>query len=405
MLELDRCSAERERQQQSQHADEHAHSHGADSLTPEGGGGTLCAMAGRPKRRAQRIASATAPTQLPAPSKTPSDAIPDAVPSRARAHAGAHHARTPVEPLRPRPLRSPMLGSATRAVADDAQAQTMLRLSQHIKPGVEIRIERARPSWAAGWLEDYPIEATGDALQELYEHLRDEHGGQLYKLTVLAPGETPLYVGAVPIAGQVRERGRPLSRDAWDPQPARAAVREREPNAPAPPLPIGEMLGAFGSFMQMVLGQQDKAAQLQIAAVRDMVASSQKQTSELTSAVLQVRSSESEHRGLAGQIAELMDGVTAVESLRKRFGAAAAAPDKEDESALDGALKDATRHFLGSVMGSMAQGRGGGRPRPPARPPRRMANVSHVAPTPAPVVGEQPQGIPDAIPGHLHAQN
>lgn len=297
-------------------------------------------------------------------------------------------------------------------MADDAQAQTMRELSHLIKPGVDIRIERSRPTWAAGWLEDYPIDATGDALADLYEHLRDEHGGQLYKLTVMSPGEHPVYVGAVPIAGPVREQGRIITRETWDP-PGR---RERAPNpqpqpaaAAAAPFPMGDILGAVGSFLQLFMNQQKESAQAQIEAVRDMVANSQKQTADFTSALLQVRSEDASQRGLAGQISELMDGVNAVEAMRKRFGAAAAPAADDDDDMLKGALKDATSHFLGAVMGSMAQRRNGARARAQPPRPRRVVNAppGSVRPLPQPnqVVGEQLQGIPDAIPGHAAAQN
>lgn len=379
-------------------------------------------MAGRPKRRARleaeqrraqngRFSSASSFGESSngssnghgSPRKTESDTIPDAVPSRARAPAGAHHARSsepppPSQPPRPRPLKSPLIGGQTRAVADDVQAQTMLRLAQLIKPGVEVRIERARPTWAAGWLEDYALDLdTGDTLQDLYSHLAEEHGGQLYKLTVLAPGETPVYVGAVAIAGPVRAQGRPITRDAWDPAPRERQAAPAPAPAPAP-LPFGELLTAFGGFMNLIMGQQEKAAAAQTEAVREMVRSSQQQTADFTAALLQVRSDESHQRGLAGQISELMDGVNAVEGLRKRFGAASGKGGDDDETVLDGALKQATTHFLGSVMGSMAGARrAAAPPRRPMRPPVRTP--------PNQVVGEQPQGIPDAIPGQAAAQN
>lgn len=279
----------------------------------------------------------------------------------------------------------------------------MRRLAEVIKPGVEVRIERVRPPWAAGWLEDYALDpVAGDALQDLYSHLADEHGGQLYKLTVLAPGETPVYVGAVPIAGPVKEQGRIINRNTWDPPATRD--RQQQPAAPTPaPFPMAEVLGAVGTFLQLFMNQQKESAQATIGAVRDMVQHTQQQTADFTAALLQVRSDESQQRGLAGQISELMEGVTAVEGLRKRFGAASAGKSEGgDESALDGALKQATTHFLGAALGSIAQGRG--RERAPQRPPPRRVRPVIQSP-PVQVVGEQPQGIPDAIPGHVGAQN
>jgi hypothetical protein len=360
-------------------------------------------MAGRPKRRARLAQRALHPI-------AEDSAIPDALPSPARARTGAHNARAQQPPQHsssrpppaPRPLRSPLIGGATRTVADDAQAETLLKIAGLIKPGVEIRIERTRPGWAAGWIEDYPIDAGGDALRSLYERLRDEHGGQLYRLTVLAPGDTPVYVGAVPIAGPVRHDGRIITRDSWDPPGRDREPRAQPAAAPAQAFPMAEMLGAFGQFMQLFTTQSEKSSQLQLEAVRDMVRSSQQQTSDLTAAVLELRSSEHQQRGLSGQIAELMEGMSAVDQLRKRFGAAASKNGAEsEEGMLNGALKDAMGHFIGAVAGSMAQR---AQPRAPRRVPRPPVNAVSAIP-PKQVVGAEPQGIPDAIPGHAASQN
>jgi hypothetical protein len=298
----------------------------------------------------------------------------------------------------PRPLRSPLIGSATRAAADDAQADTMRKLAATIKPGVSIRIERSRPTWAAGWIEDYATDGVGDALQDLYEHLRDEHGGQLYRLTVLAPGEHPVYVGAVPIAGPVRVEGKKVGRaefelSAQPPAPAQRAQNPQPDNGSA-------MLASMGQFMGLLMQSQEKAAQLQIEAVRDMVRSSQKQGSDLAAALLQIRHDEHERRGLASQVGELIESMSAFDEVRKRLGGGArsSSGDAENPDELQGALGEAMKHFFGNVMQSMASRR----PAPGTRVSRRVVRRT---PPGAPVVGEQLPDLPDAIPGQHAPSN
>lgn len=363
-------------------------------------------MPGQPKTRARKEAArrARAATEhSPTPTPTPVDEIPDALPSRARAHAGAHHARESApriderKPNAPRALRSPLIGASTRAAVDGAQADTMLRLASLIRPGVSIRIERVRPTWAAGWIEDYPTDVTGDALGDLFEHLRDEHGGQLYRLTILAPGEQPLYVGAQAIAGPVRVAGRSTGREAFELSAQKTTV-ERAPSSSssAEPFPMGAVIQGFVSFMQTMMGQQEKAAQLQIEAVRDMVRSSQKQGSDLANAVLAHRADERDQRGLAGQVTELLEGMEAVDKVRKRFGAARSSnADSGDNDEMSGVLKEAAKSFLGNVMGSVASQRAAA---PPARRVvRRIARPARV--------GEQSTELLDAIAGQQARTN
>jgi len=364
-------------------------------------------MPGQPKTRARKEAArrARAATEH-SPTPTPVDEIPDALPSRARAQAGAHHARESVpriderKPNAPRALRSPLIGASTRAAVDGAQADTMLRLASLIRPGVSIRIERVRPTWAAGWIEDYPTDVTGDALGDLFEHLRDEHGGQLYRLTILAPGEQPLYVGAQAIAGPVRVAGRSTGRDAFELATQKPTV-ERAPSSSssAEPFPMGAVIQGFVSFMQTMMGQQEKAAQLQIEAVRDMVRSSQKQGSDLANAVLAHRADERDQRGLAGQVTELLEGMEAVDKVRKRFGAARSSNAEPDGDEMSGVLKEAAKSFLGNVMGSVASQRASQHAAaPPARRVvRRIARPARV--------GEQSTELLDAIAGQQARTN
>ena len=362
-------------------------------------------MAGQPKTRARREAARRAAADR-------DNAIPDALPSRARAPARTHDARPrepdveraleperPGRPGRPPSLRSPILGASTRSAVDDAQASTMLRLAALLKPGVSIRIERSRPTWAAGWLEDHPLEATGDALSELYEHLRDEHGGQLYRLTVLSPGEQPLYVGSQAIAGPVRVNGRAIGREAYElsQRPANERVANAAP-APAEPFPIAQIVTALGSFVSLLISEQDKRSQMQLDTVRDMAKVGQRQSSELVSAVLQVRQDEREQRGLVGQVTDLIEGLDAVEAVRSRFGAARA-PKQAENDTLNQVLGEATKAFFGNVMQGVAQkNRGAASPRPVRRQVVRRVSAT-------PTVGDHVAGLPDAIAGQIPRTN
>jgi hypothetical protein len=351
-------------------------------------------MAGQPKTRARREAARRASrenTDVGARSSSSGseNSIPDALPSRARAHDAREVQRGERSvAIPPRALRSPLIGAATRAAVDDVQADTMRKLAELIKPGVAIRIERVRPTWAAGWIEDYPTDGAGDALGELYEHLRDEHGGQLYRLTILAPGEQPLYVGAQAIAGPVRVSGRAMGRDAFE-MATRPPV-ERAPSSAPDPFPIGSIVTALAGFLQTMMERQDKSAQMQLDAVRDMVRIGQKQGSDLAAAVLQVRADERESKGLASQVTELIEGMDAVEAVKKRFGGGNKSGREDDHTdPMNGVLAEAAKSFLGNVMSSTAARRAS-QPKP-RRVVRRMPVSANV--------GEQTLGLPDAIPG------
>ena len=281
----------------------------------------------------------------------------------------------------------------------------MRELSAVLRPGVTLRIERTRPTWAAGFLEDYPIE-VGDALRSLLEHLRDEHGGQHYRLTVLGAGEQALYSGSLPIAGPVRDRGKPITREAWE------SPRERNPAPVVQPAQggsdlasiVGMLGGAIGPLFTFLQKQSDRASQQTIDAVRDMARTSQRQTSELTNAVLQIRTDTQQRSGLAGQVSELIEGISAVDDLRSRVGTgerSGSGDPKEDE--MSGALREAAKHFFTQFMGHMATQRSQS---PAQQPQQRRPNRTRVVrPHTVPPngvgadVGEQPPGLPDAISG------
>jgi len=115
-------------------------------------------MAGRPKRRAQ-LEQQSLSTPIP-------DALSTPEPMRAPAPARARMREAPT-PIR----RGGYLGASSRAAADSAAATELNGLAQALRPGAQVRIERVRPSWAAGWIEDLTLDVGG--LGELYEHLQE----------------------------------------------------------------------------------------------------------------------------------------------------------------------------------------------------------------------------------------
>lgn len=361
-------------------------------------------MAGRPKRRARLQETARRIDPAPSPAS-----IPDAkTESAARAHNA--QARAPARardiPRPPSPLRPVPLGPQTRGFSDSAQSASAQLLSAYIRPGVTVRIERTRPSWAAGFIEDYPVDTEDGStgLAQLYEHLRDEHGGSLYRVTVLAAGEEPLYAGAIPVAGPVRERGRKITRDDWDPpadRGGRAAVAAQAPSSGAQSDLMPGLLASVGTFLQLFMTQQAEAAKSAQNSVKEMINASQKQTSDLVSAVLQVRSDEQQRGGVSGQVGELVRSLGALERARKAFGAAApAATDRPDESLLDSTMREALKGFVGAAMPTIAakMAGSGGAAAPNGATPVGSRQAT-VAPSSTGSTHAQPirQSIPDAI--------
>lgn len=359
-------------------------------------------MAGTPKKRARKDAhqlltkaAELANQETPAPVLDATAVAPDA---RARAREAM--------PLRPppAPLRPPN-GTATRNAVDQKQVNLFNELAKHMRPGLTIRIERVRPHWCAGYIEDYPLEEP-DSLGVFYNYLRDEHGGQFYRLTVLAAGEQQLYQAQMAIAGPPLERGRPINRQVYE---GHETVRANpQPRAAAPA--SQDSLAPMMTFVQLFIEQMRESNRAQLDSVRQMVTTSSEQTSALAAAVLQVRN-DAKPPSLADQLGEVMEATRAVDSVRKALGATtqragAAELEEDDDDGLRAATREATKGFVRNVVGNMFGGGGGGQQPPAQAPQRPPAGPRPVGPL-RPIRQQSPRAVKDAVavPGQSARKN
>lgn len=336
-------------------------------------------MAGNPKKRARELQAA-----LQAAPNVDPVGLHTAAPRAGAATRGIEpldtdhegyarertHARTRArEPI---PVHRVPLGPTTRNSVDQRTALDLATLADQLQPGLTVRLERLRPTWAAGWVEDVPIDDAD--LGGLLDYLSHEHGGQMYRATVLASDGSQLYTARIPIAGAPRRRGRVLAREAWEGLPEPAQVVAPVAAAQAPQSQLGDLL----QVMQAMQKQGDARQDATLGAVEKMVASQQKQTADLMTALFRNNAPPN----LRAQLAELVSATQAIEEIREVLGGperGAAPPVASDDDgrsqvnrilervaadALSQGLRnDATRGQAPSAPPSTQP-----RPQPPARP-------------------------------------
>lgn len=310
-------------------------------------------MAGKPQRRIRQLREA-----LSAQGIDP-DALRTAAPSAQtpgledlpRVSAGARtHARAPGGPV-------------TRSTIDQRTAADLTALAAQLAPGFCVRLERTRPTWAAGWVEDLPIDDHD--LGAVLEYLRDEHGGQLYRATVLGTDGAELYTSRVPIAGPPRRRGRVLPRASWE-----GSDNDHAPTVAAQAAPQGL---AIADLVQLVQAMQSTSGERQetvLEAVREMTNQTQTSTRELVRAVLETRSAERTQGGLQHQLREVVEATHAIEEIREALAVPDGGPRGEPANPMRTALGAAAAEVLAEGMRS--EMRRQHRPHPPQsaqRPP------------------------------------
>lgn len=297
-------------------------------------------------------------------------------------------------------------GVQARHTVDSAAAGQLGELARELRVGTTVRIERTRPSWAAGWLEDLTIDRGGFA--DLLEHVQEEYGGKRYRVTVLLPNGQPGYEATLSVAGPPLDQGEVIDRDEWNGQPdKRRNERDRTRNAiPAaatsaqPATPASELVPLF----RLMLEQTTAGHERQMTAVRELVSTSAAQNQELIQAIVEARTTETRGQSLAGQLDELAQAHRAVSRIGKMFGAAApaAAPAEGEDDVVTQAVREAGKDFIASVIRSEFMP--GGQPQrgaAPARQPRQPLNPR--AAQPGSQVRQKPTpSIPDAMshPGH-----
>jgi len=339
-------------------------------------------MPGRPRTRAKREAAAAAAAGIRIPDAQP---IPAGTPvPNTRTHAR-------VSP--PRMAMPGFVGNQTKAAADTLEAERLRAVASQIRPGVTVQIERTRPTWCAGYLEDYPIDQDGEAFAELRAYVRDTYGGARFRLTVISSSGITLAEGNLPVAAPPRHFGKSIDRERWEgnlSQRQDAPTTARAPEASPIAAPAAS---ANETLLGLVLGLVKDSNQATLTSVREMTAQTREQTADLVKAIIGTRSEERRERSITTQLGELVEVTRAVDKVnRQLFGAAARGP-QEDPDVI--AERESSRFFTRAVMGKMlgvdpttgapssrAAAGAAGAPRAPQQQQRRRVTIPDAAAAP-----------------------
>jgi hypothetical protein len=259
----------------------------------------------------------------------------------------------------------------TRATIDQRTAADLTTLAAQLAPGFTVRLERTRPTWAAGWVEDMPVDEHD--LGAVLEYVRDEHGGQLYRATVLGTDGAELYTARVPVAGPPRRRGRVLPRSAWEGGDDDArAPNVAAPQAAAPGLQVSDLVQLVQAMQSTGSDRQETVLQ----AVREMTNQTRQSTSELVRAVLETRATERQQGGLQQQLREVVEASQAIEEIREALAVPEQnAPARGNADPMSGALQQAAVSVLAEGMRSEMQRRT--QPTPAQPQPRPGVQQAH----------------------------
>jgi hypothetical protein len=338
-------------------------------------------MAGRPKRRALQAVAA------------PLGEIPEAL---SGASTGTHDARAhertgPRARPHPRPVQASAPGPITRGVADQTAGSELAELARLLRPGTTVRLERMRPSWCAGWLEDIELEAGG--MRDLYDHVRNEWGGQRYRMQVLMPSGQVAFTSSLNISGPPLHEGRRIDRDEWEgygSSSRRANPQAQQQRAPAK----DDLTGILGVF-KLIMDTQSESTKQSLESVRELVRNSAAQNQDLIEALANRDGERAGRTSLREQLGEIVEATQAIEGVRKVLGGGRQSnsrePNKDDP--MQEALREATKHFIGGAMGSIFTRKQGS---PAQRPPQGQRRMG---PPPASRSGVRQGGIPDAVTG------
>ncbi len=248
-------------------------------------------MVGSPRKRARRAAQAAEP--LPGP---------DNAPAGAPARTGGRAAPA-----------APAVGPTVRQYIDARQGEALADLGTALTMGCPVRIERVRPAWCAGWVEDTDID-VGD-MGELYNYLQGEWGGSQYRITALHVDGRPLMAVKLKVAGPPRQGGRLINRGRWEGATAGDELPEGAP--PPEPLAVGTVPASNPlEFVQFMMTESRASAAEARASVREMGEVHSRDVQQLMGLIAKRDETRDESNSLVGQIATLTEGVQAVEELR-----------------------------------------------------------------------------------------
>jgi hypothetical protein len=313
-------------------------------------------MAGNPLRRKRALEAATRAAQAAGvATDQPVQTIPDATtagePARARAPAPAR-AGQPRQAFHTTAPQHPA-GPEARRVIDNRDASDIENFQAQLTPNMTVRIERMRPSWAAGWIDDVQLETNQVA--ELFDYLRNEHGGQLYRAQLLGRDGRILYQTKIPIAGPVRRDGRVCTRDQWEgiEEPKRAADNPQRTAAAAN---SGEVTPL--ALLSLFLQNQSTSMAAVTKAVEKMGEQTEKQVTTLVNAVLHRDDTKQSAQTLGQQLKDFAQTSKAVQQISEALGGGKAPPPPAAaevdpiRQATAEILKEAIRNEMGNRRGA-----------------------------------------------------
>jgi hypothetical protein len=338
-------------------------------------------MAGKPKARARLLAEALRehgldPDNLTTPAPTPTGNVQSlGEPTHASARARESRAPTPIRPT----------GPQTRQAVDSRTADDLDKLARQLQPGLTVRLERTRPTWAAGWIEDMPLDDHD--LAAVLEYVSQEHGGQTYRASVLSHEGAILYSSRITIAGPPRRRGRVTSRDAWDGAEEHRADSRPERHEP----PALDLIGLF----TVISKQQAEARAEQAEANRQRDTQIDRLVASLLTDRRQANAPPPPAPSLRDQLREVVQATQAVDEIREALSVDAAPRGRApDRSPLAGVIEQAAGAMLAQGLQNDQQARAAqtaAQQRPQQRPPQQRPQQ---APQQRPPQQRRPQEPP-----------
>ena len=335
-------------------------------------------MPGKPIKRARVLAEALRahgidPDNLTTPAPMPPRAASNVQPlEQPRARAREDRQPTPIRTAGPS-------GAQTRGAVDRQTADDLDRLAGQLRPGLLVRLERTRPTWAAGWIEDMPLDDHD--LAAVLEYVSAEHGGQTYRASVISHEGAILYSSRLTIAGPPRRRGRVTSRDAWDglAEPERQPERHQEPQI--------DLVALFN----VISTQQREARAEQAEANRQRDTQIDRLVASLLADRRQAAAPPPPPPSLRDQLREVVQATQAVDEIREALTVDTPPRGRSPErSPLAGVIEQAAGAMLAQGMANDQAAR---RQQPPQQPPQRQRRMvqEHQAPQPQRTPPPRPQ--------------
>ena len=321
-------------------------------------------------KEATEAAKALKEPQIPSAILKPAHAGPHPGTTRTHAHARTHsRARTPKAAIPP--------GREVKNFVDGAEAERLQALSENLQPGITVLIDRLKPSWASGTVDEISLKVGG--VRELREYINEEHGGHVYKLSVCSPDLVPYFQAEMKIPGPPKKEGRVVTRDAWEGLPEQTAVQPVQQQAPA--FDFGGIVSGLASIFTTIIESNNRSSDRIIDSVKEMATSQNESTKELIQNVIQTREG---NQSFANQLTEVVKASNALGEVKE-----ALRDDRDTVTNDDGSdpvtrefAKEAGKHFVKNFFDG--------------REAKNKKNQNNK---------QSGQSIPDAVPGQRQSGN